>query len=88
MENTAQQQPSIENLKSAISEIKPLIADNCIPNNKKLIGICRQNSIELIGGNNDLHLIHELLETAVNLHLSESLNPSSLQDEKEKAFDE
>ncbi len=28
MENTAQQQPSIENLKSAISEIKSLIADN------------------------------------------------------------
>ena len=83
MENTAQQQPSIENLKSAISEIKPLIADNCFPNNKKLIGICRQNAIELIGGNNDSHLIHELLETAVNLHLSESLNPSSLQDEKE-----
>ncbi len=84
MENTAQQQPSIENLKSAISEIKSLIADNCIPNNKKLIGICRQNAIELIGGNNDSHLIHELLETAVNLHLSESLNPSLLRDGKKK----
>ena len=83
MENTLLQ-PPIENLKSAISEIKLLIADFCIPNNKKLIEICRQNAIELIGKNNDSHLIHELLETAVNLHLSERLNPSSLQNEKEK----
>jgi len=84
MENTAQQQLSTENLKSAISEIKSLVADNCFPNNKKLIEICRQNAIELIGVNNDSHLIHELLETAVNLHLSESLEWSSLQNEKEK----
>jgi hypothetical protein len=65
MENTVQQQPSIENLKSAISEIKSLVADSCFPNNKKLIGICRQNAIQLIGGNNDSHLVHELLETAM-----------------------
>lgn len=84
MENTAQPQPSIENLKSAISEIKSLVADNCFPNNKKLIEICRQNAIELIGAHNDSHLIHELLETAVNLQLSESLNRLALQDEKEK----
>lgn len=84
MENTFLQPPPIENLKSAISEIKLLIADFCIPNNKKLIEICRQNAIELVGKNNDSHLIHELLETAVNLHLSERLNSSSLQNEKEK----
>ncbi|MEJ7860493.1 MAG: N-6 DNA methylase [Pyrinomonadaceae bacterium] len=84
MENTVQQQPSTENLKSAISEIKSLVAGKCFPNNKKLIEICRQNTIELIGGNNDSHLIHELLETAINLHLSESFKQSSLQDEKEK----
>jgi predicted RNA methylase len=84
MENTAKPQPSIENLKSAISEIKSLVADNCFPNNKKLIEICRQNAIELIGAHNDSHLIHELLETAVNLYLSESLNRLALQDEKEK----
>lgn len=84
MENTFLQPPPIENLKSAISEIKLLIADFCIPNNKKLIEICRQNAIELVGKNNDSHLIHELLETAVNLHLSEKLNPPSLQNEKEK----
>jgi hypothetical protein len=68
MENTVQQQPSTVNLKSAISEIKSLVADKCFPNNKKLIEICRQNTIELIGGNNDSYLIHELTETAINLH--------------------
>jgi hypothetical protein len=75
--------PLIENLKSAISEIKSLVTGNFIPNNKKLIEICRQNAMELIDWNNDSHLIHELFETANDLHLYESLNPS-LQNEEEK----
>jgi hypothetical protein len=68
-----------------ISEIKSLIADGSFPNNKKLIQICWQNAVEVIGANNDSHLIHELLEIAVNLHLSESVKHSSLQDKKEKS---
>ncbi|MEP7037993.1 MAG: hypothetical protein ABI891_06590, partial [Acidobacteriota bacterium] len=40
------------------------------PTNRELIEICTQENICLIGEGNEPHLIHEILETAINRHLA------------------
>ncbi len=53
-------------LKSAVKMIAAFIEEVESLNNKDLIEICRANGTEMIGGQNETHLIHELLEAAIN----------------------
>lgn len=42
--------------------------------NRNLVEICRENSIELTSIENEPHLVHELLETAINLRIATLFN--------------
>ncbi|MBA3633883.1 MAG: SAM-dependent DNA methyltransferase [Acidobacteria bacterium] len=54
-----------------IEKIRMRIASRNFPTNRELIEICTQENICLIGEGNEPHLIHEILETAVNRHLAQ-----------------
>lgn len=49
--------------------------------NKDLIEICRSNGIDFITTANEVHLLHELLETTINQSIVKSFNRQSLTEE-------
>ncbi|MDQ3749829.1 MAG: SAM-dependent methyltransferase [Acidobacteriota bacterium] len=67
-----------DKVKSAVKTIAEIIESLEPLTNKKLIEICRANGIELIGSQNEAHLIHELLETGVNLSIVKSFSQANL----------
>ncbi len=76
MKNT-ESSPQKERLKAAIETVKSQLSKDDFPNNKQLVEICKDFGISLVDSDGDPHLIHEILETSLNLHLSEAewLNP-------------
>lgn len=71
MKNTARE-PQIESIKAAIETVKSRLSKDEFPNNKQLVQICKDFDIRLIDADGDSHLIHEILEVGVNLHLKEA----------------
>lgn len=76
MKNT-ESSPQKERLKAAIETVKSRLSKNDFPSNKQLIEICKDFGISLVDSGGDPHLVHEILETSLNLYLSEAewLNP-------------
>ena len=68
-------------LTNAVEKIQNLIGNNIFPNNREIIEICSEEKINLIDVKNDPHLIHEILETAVNRYLTRKFNINSMQPE-------
>lgn len=58
----------------AIEKIQSHIETGSYPSNKELIEICAAKNINLIGSRNEAHLIHEILETAVNRYLFQTFS--------------
>lgn len=56
-------------LSQAVTSLKSQIATKNLPSNRQLIEICKKYFINLIDVKNEPHRIHDILETAVNLHL-------------------
>ena len=54
------------NLTEAIKKIEFFLSKNCLIKNTDLIEICREYRVEVISNANETHLIHEILETAIN----------------------
>lgn len=71
MKNTASV-PQTELIKAAIETVKSRLSKDDFPDNKQLARICKDCGIGLIDSDNDPHLIHEIVETSINLHLSEA----------------
>jgi predicted RNA methylase len=71
MKNTAIE-PQTERLKAAIETVKSRLLRDDFPNNKQLARICIDYGIRLIDSDGDPHLFHEILETSLNLYLSEA----------------
>ena len=72
MKNTAFE-PLRSRIKTAIEIVKSSLAKDDFPNNKRLIEICADYGIGLVdSATGEPHLVHEVLETAVNLYLSET----------------
>jgi type I restriction-modification system DNA methylase subunit len=71
MKNIASE-PQTERIKAAIEIVKSRLSKNDFPDNKQLARICAENGVSLVDSNGDPHLVHEILETAVNVHLSEA----------------
>ena len=76
MKNT-ESSPQKERLKAAIETVKSRLSKDDFPDNKQLVEICKDFGISLVDSGGDPHLIHEILETSLNLYLSEAewLNP-------------
>lgn len=64
--------PQKERLRAAIEIVKSRLLKDDFPNNKQLIEICKDFGISLVDSDGDPHLFHEILETSVNLYLSEA----------------
>lgn len=64
--------PQKERLRAAIEIVKSRLSKNDFPSNKQLIEICKDFGISLVDSDGDPHLFHEILETSVNLYLSEA----------------
>ena len=58
----------------AVVEIQSLIATGNNPSNKDLIKICAAQNINVIDGKSEPHLLHEILETAVNCQRMQAFN--------------
>lgn len=71
MKNTAIESQT-ERLKAAIETVKSRLSKDDFPNNKRLIEICKDFGIRLVDSDGDPHLFHEILETSLNLYLSEA----------------
>ena len=71
MRNT-DEEPQTECIKAAIETVKSRLLKNDFPDNKQLARICKDYGIRLVDADGDPHLIHEILETALNLHLGEA----------------
>ena len=71
MKNTASE-PQTERIKAAIETVKSRLSKDDFPDNKQLARICKDYGIRLVDSDGDPHLIHEILETSLNLHLSEA----------------
>ena len=71
MKNT-ESSPQKERLRAAIETVKSRLSKGDFPNNKRLVEICKDFGISLVDSGGDPHLIHEILETSVNLHLNEA----------------
>ena len=71
MKNTATK-PQTERIQAAIETVKSRLSKDDFPNNKQLVEICKDFGIPLVDSNGDPHLVHEILETSLNLHLSEA----------------
>ena len=61
-----------ERIKAAIEIVKSRLSKDEFPNNEQLARICKGNGICLVDWDGDPHLIHEILETSLNLYLSEA----------------
>jgi hypothetical protein len=64
--------PQTERLKAAIETVKLRLSKDDFPDNKQLARICKDYGIRLVDSVGDPHLVHEILETSLNLHLSEA----------------
>jgi hypothetical protein len=84
MKNTTGE-PQTERIEAAIETVKSRLSKDDFPDNKQLARICKDYGIRLIDSDDDPHLIHEILETALNLHLSEAdwLNPTGAKNKHE-----
>ncbi len=71
MKNT-ESSPQKERLRAAIETVKSRLSKVDFPSNKQLIEICNDFGISLVDSDGDPHLIHEILETSLNLYLSEA----------------
>ncbi len=71
MKNT-ESSPQKERLKAAIETVKSRLSKDDFPNNKQLVEICKDFGISLVDSDGDPHLVHEILETSLNLYLSEA----------------
>lgn len=71
MKNTFSEPPDAR-IRTAIEIVKTRLAAGDFPNNKRLIEICADHKIGLVDADGEPHLIHEILETAVNLFLGET----------------
>jgi type I restriction-modification system DNA methylase subunit len=71
MKNTAGE-PQTERIRAAIETVKSRLSKDDVPDNKQLARICNDYGIRLVNSDGDPHLIHEILETSLNLHLSEA----------------
>lgn len=80
--NSDQTKFSKQQLLLAVEKIQTQIEKGEFPNNKKLIEICAEQNINLIENLSEPHLIHEILETAVNRHLLNTYNAESMNSEK------
>lgn len=77
MKNT-ESPPQTERIKAAIETVKTRLSKDDFPDNKQLARICKDFGISLIDSEADPHLLHEILETSINLHLSEAEWSNSL----------
>lgn len=84
MKNTAIE-PQTERIKAAIETVKSRLSKDDFPDNKQLVQVCKDFGISLVDSDGDPHLIHEILETSLNLHLSEAdwLNPLAAKNKHE-----
>jgi type I restriction-modification system DNA methylase subunit len=64
--------PQTERLRAAIEAVKSLLSKDDFPDNKQLVRICKDYGIRLVDSDGDPHLIHEIIETSLNLYLSEA----------------
>lgn len=71
MKNT-ESNPQTERIRAAIETVKSRLSKGDFPDNKQLARICKDFDIRLIDADADSHLIHEILEASVNLHLNEA----------------
>lgn len=78
MKNTVTESQT-ERVKGAVEILKSRLSDDNFPNNKQLLEICGKSGIDLMDSSGGPHLIHEILETALNLFLEEAkwLNPQN-----------
>ena len=77
--------PQTEPIKAAIETVKSRLSNDDFPDNKQLARICKDYGIRLVDSEGEPHLIHEILETSLNIHLSEAewLNPTGAKNEHE-----
>ena len=71
MKNT-ESSPQKERLRAAIETVKSRLSKDDFPSNKQLIEICKDFGVRLVDSDGDPHLVHEILETSLNLYLSEA----------------
>ena len=71
-------------IESAVKTIAEFIETAEPLTNRNLVEICRRNKIELVGKKNESHHIHELLETAINLHIASLFNGAYLHEKANK----
>lgn len=69
-----------EKAERAIKEIAKIIAEKSKFSNNDLLEICKQKGIKVLARENDFHLIHELLEVAVNRYISQKYFQKDLND--------
>lgn len=69
---------SKDNLKAALEKIACFLEEGEPIKKKDLIEICRESGMELISGEREAHLFHELLEAAINQTIARSFNRTSL----------
>ena len=84
MKNT-KSSPQTERIKAAIEIVGSRLSKGDFPDNIQLARICKDYGIRLVDSDGDPHLIHEILETSLNLHLSEAewLNPLAAKNKHE-----
>lgn len=84
MKNTTGE-PQTERIKAAIETVKSRLSKDDFPDNIQLARICKDYGISLVDSDGDPHLIHEILETSLNLHLSEAewSNPTGAKNKHE-----
>ncbi len=77
--------PQTERLKAAIETVKSLLLKDDFPDNKQLVRICKDYDIRLVDSGGDPHFVHEILETSLNLYLSEAewLKPLDIKNKHE-----
>lgn len=62
----------IYRIKTVVESLKSRFEQSDFPNNKQLIEICAEKGVDLVDSAAGAHLIHEILETALNLFLTEA----------------
>jgi len=77
--------PQTERLKAAIETVKSRLLKDDFPDNKQLVRICKDYDIRLVDSGGDPHFVHEILETSLNLYLSEAewLKPLDIKNKHE-----